>query len=117
MVVRALTLYLSGCRHWDLVLSDTPLLLLLLPCFPGPPLSLSRLSPPYAQDFFVVCFFLAWLVVALVPHFAYHNEVLLDAWLSLWTLVIQPLLGVLMLGTIVAGTLSYVQSKEEITTM
>lgn len=72
---------------------------------------------PPTQDFFVVCFFLAWLVVALVPHFAYHNEVLLDAWLSLWTLVIQPLLGVLMLGTIVAGTLSYVQSKEEITTM
>ncbi|GAB0496707.1 hypothetical protein MMPV_008022 [Pyropia vietnamensis] len=68
-------------------------------------------------DFFVVCFFLVWLVVALVPHFTSHNEVLLDAWLSMWGVVIQPLLGVLMAGTIVSGTLSYVQSKEDITSM
>lgn len=74
-------------------------------------------SSSSTQDFFVVCFFLAWLVVALIPHYASHNEVLLDAWLSIWGVVIQPLLGVLMAGTIVAGTLSYVQSKEEITTM
>lgn len=68
-------------------------------------------------DFFVVCFFLVWLVVALIPHYASHNDVLLDAWLSIWGVVIQPLLGVLMAGTIVSGTLSYVQSKEEITSM
>lgn len=75
------------------------------------------LAPRFPQDFFVVCFFLVWLVVALVPHYASHNEVLLDAWLSMWGVVIQPLLGVLMAGTIVSGTLSYVQSKEEITSM
>lgn len=117
--MRALTLFPSGCRRCGLLLGDAPLLLFF-------PRRLARAVSPWprsafpfppTQDFFVVCFFLAWLVVALVPHFAYHNEVLLDAWLSLWTLVIQPLLGVLMLGTIVAGTLSYVQSKEEITTM
>lgn len=64
-----------------------------------------------------MCFFLVWLVVALIPHYASHNDVLLDAWLSIWGVVIQPLLGVLMAGTIVSGTLSYVQSKEEITSM
>ncbi len=63
-------------------------------------------------DFFLVVALLAWLVVALVPHFAAQNDVLLDPWLALWKPFIQPVLGVLMLGTIVQGTISYVGRDE-----
>ena len=63
-------------------------------------------------DFFLVVSLLAWLVVALVPHFAAQNDVLLDPWLALWKPFIQPVLGVLMLGTIVQGTISYVSKNQ-----
>lgn len=63
-------------------------------------------------DFFVVIALLGWLAVALIPHFAAKNDVLLDPWLGLWGVFIQPVLGVLMLGTIVQGTLSYINSRE-----
>lgn len=63
-------------------------------------------------DFFLVVGLLVWLVVALIPHFAAKNDVLLDPWLGLWQPFIQPVLGVLMLGTIVQGTLSFINSKE-----
>lgn len=63
-------------------------------------------------DFFLVVALLLWLVVALVPHFATQNDVLLDPWLALWKPFIQPVLGVLMLGTIVQGTISYVGKND-----
>lgn len=63
-------------------------------------------------DFFLVVFLLAWLVVALVPHFVSKNDTLLDPWLILWQPFIQPVLGVLMLGTIVQGTISYVSGNK-----
>lgn len=62
-------------------------------------------------DFFLVLALLAWLGVALVPHFVSKNDFLLDPWLALWQPFIQPVLGVLMLGTIVQGTLSYISKK------
>ncbi|PXF43800.1 hypothetical protein BWQ96_06421 [Gracilariopsis chorda] len=62
-------------------------------------------------DFFLVIALLVWLAVALVPHFASKNDFLLDPWLALWQPFIQPVLGVLMLGTIVQGTLSYISKK------
>lgn len=63
-------------------------------------------------DFFLVLAFLSWLVVALIPHFVSKNDVLLDPWLALWQPFIQPVLGVLMLGTIVQGTISYISSDK-----
>lgn len=63
-------------------------------------------------DFFLVVGLLGWLAVALIPHFASKNEILLDPWLALWQPFIQPVLGVLMLGTVVQGTLSFITSKE-----
>lgn len=63
-------------------------------------------------DFFLVVGLLVWLVVALVPHFAAHNDALLDPWLALWQPFIQPVLGVLMLGTIAQGAWSFFSSKE-----
>lgn len=62
-------------------------------------------------DFFLVLGLLGWLAIALVPHFAAKNDVLLDPWLGLWQPFIQPVLGVLMLGTIVQGTISFINSK------
>lgn len=61
--------------------------------------------------FFLVVGLLVWLIVALVPHFASHNEVLLDPWLALWQPFIQPVLGVLMLGTIAQGAIGYFTPK------
>lgn len=63
-------------------------------------------------DFFLVLGLLGWLTVALIPHFAAKNDVLLDPWLALWPVFIQPVLGILMLGTIVQGTMSFINSKE-----
>lgn len=62
-------------------------------------------------DFFLVVGLLLWLAVALVPHFASKNDVLLDPWLGLWQPFIQPVLGVLMLGTVIQGTISYLNSE------
>lgn len=63
-------------------------------------------------DFFLVVGLLVWLAVALVPHFAAKNDVLLDPWLGLWQPFIQPVLGFLMLGTIVQGTISFINTKD-----
>ncbi|KAA8495037.1 hypothetical protein FVE85_3278 [Porphyridium purpureum] len=52
-------------------------------------------------DFFVVLGFLAWLAVAVVK----NDDDLYSQWYALWTPLIQPALGVLMLGTIVSGVL------------
>eukprot|EP00189_Rhodosorus_marinus_P010983 CAMPEP_0184738484 /NCGR_PEP_ID=MMETSP0315-20130426/1101_1 /TAXON_ID=101924 /ORGANISM="Rhodosorus marinus, Strain UTEX LB 2760" /LENGTH=150 /DNA_ID=CAMNT_0027206187 /DNA_START=77 /DNA_END=529 /DNA_ORIENTATION=- len=57
-------------------------------------------------NFFAVIFFLVWLAIGAGMHFVLGNDTLLDPWLQIWTPLIQPLLGVLMLGTIVSGTFS-----------
>ncbi|CAN8073858.1 unnamed protein product [Agarophyton chilense] len=62
-------------------------------------------------DFFLVLGLLGWLVVALVPHFVSKDDTLLDPWLALWQPFIQPVLGVLMLGTIVQGTISFISKN------
>lgn len=59
-------------------------------------------------DFFLVLALLLWLLIALVPHFASKNDFLLDPWLQLWQPFTQPVLGVLMVATIIQGTISYV---------
>lgn len=64
-------------------------------------------------DFFLVVGLLGWLLVALIPHFAAKNDVLLDPWLALWQPFTQPVLGVLMLATIGQGMLSYMFSSED----
>lgn len=63
-------------------------------------------------DFFLILALLVFLGISLVPHYSAHNDVLLDQWLALWQPVIQPLLGILMLATIVQGSISYVQRRD-----
>lgn len=63
-------------------------------------------------DVFLVVAMLAWLVIALVPHFTSQNDFLLDPWLKLWQPFTQPVLGALMAGTIVQGTISYITENE-----
>lgn len=72
----------------------------------------SAIDAVLVWNFFLVLGLLGWLVVALIPHFAAKNDVLLDPWLWLWQPFIQPVLGVLMLGTVVQGTISFINSKE-----
>mmetsp|Transcript_7518 Transcript_7518/g.13322 ORF Transcript_7518/g.13322 Transcript_7518/m.13322 type:complete len:171 (-) Transcript_7518:34-546(-) len=59
-------------------------------------------------DFFIVLFFLAWLSVAVVK----NDDALYDSWYKLWEPVIQPILGILMLGAIVSGILGSVGKKK-----
>lgn len=72
----------------------------------------SAIDMALLANFFLVIALLGWLGVALIPHFAAKNDVLLDPWLGLWGVFIQPVLGVLMLGTVIQGTLSYINSRD-----
>lgn len=61
-------------------------------------------------NFFLVVAILVALVIGLGAHAAGDDRIL-DLWLPLWQPVFQPVLGTLMLGTIVQGTISYIESK------
>lgn len=56
-------------------------------------------------DFFFILFILAWFVVGVVAQTLGNSTGLLDVWYSLWQLVFQPALGVLMLGALASGLL------------
>ena len=58
-------------------------------------------------DFFVVLFFLGWLAIAVVK----NDDDMYKMWYSLWDTLIQPALGVLMLGTLVSGVRGWLRSK------
>eukprot|EP00180_Rhodochaete_pulchella_P000878 Plantae.Rhodophyta-Rhodochaete_pulchella.ctg17096.p1 GENE.Plantae.Rhodophyta-Rhodochaete_pulchella.ctg17096~~Plantae.Rhodophyta-Rhodochaete_pulchella.ctg17096.p1 ORF type:complete len:171 (-),score=26.34 Plantae.Rhodophyta-Rhodochaete_pulchella.ctg17096:226-738(-) len=62
-------------------------------------------------NFGLVMLFLGWFIVGLVLHYAARNDTILDPWFALWPNVIQPVLGVLMLATILSGTASSMQQK------
>lgn len=60
-------------------------------------------------DFFFIIFIMFWGIAGLGEKAAIDTTVLIDAWLPLWPSVFQPALGVLMLGTIVQGTIGYIK--------
>lgn len=62
-------------------------------------------------DFFLVIALLLCLGIAIVPHFATHDDRLLNLWLSLWQPFIQPVLNVLMLGALAQGALNFIVPK------
>lgn len=56
-------------------------------------------------DFFFILFILAWFIVGVGAQTLGNSTGLLDVWYSLWQLVFQPALGVLMLGALASGLL------------
>ena len=56
-------------------------------------------------DFFFILFILAWFVAGIGAQTLGKSTGLLDAWYSLWQVVFQPALGVLMLGALASGLL------------
>lgn len=64
-------------------------------------------------DFFLVIILLLCLGIAVVPHFANHDDRLLNLWLSLWQPFIQPVLNVLMLGALAQGALGFIVPKQK----
>lgn len=72
----------------------------------------SLLETVLIWDFFLILGLLAWLGIALVLRSTADNNTLLDIWLGLWQPFIQPVLGVLMLGAIAQGALSFFNSKK-----
>jgi hypothetical protein len=64
-------------------------------------------------DFFAVVAALAWLGAGLAERAALGSSRLVDAWMPLWPLLWQPLIGVLMAGALVSGGAGWLASKRE----
>ncbi|MEE3719067.1 hypothetical protein V2H45_20185 [Tumidithrix elongata RA019] len=60
-------------------------------------------------DLFLVFFFFAWFMVALIGN-SFHFNLGLDLWQQLWQPVIQPVLGIMMAGAIASGIISKLKS-------
>jgi hypothetical protein len=64
-------------------------------------------------DFFAVLAALAWLGAGLAERAAFGSSRLVDAWMPLWPLLWQPLIGVLMAGALVSGGAGWLASKQQ----
>jgi cobalamin biosynthesis Mg chelatase CobN len=64
-------------------------------------------------DFFAVLAALAWLGAGLAEKAAFGSTRLVDAWMPLWPLLWQPLIGVLMAGALVSGGAGWLASKQQ----
>jgi len=62
-------------------------------------------------DFFAVLAALGWLGAGLAERAALGSSRLVDAWMPLWPLLWQPLIGVLMAGALVSGGAGWVAGK------
>lgn len=58
--------------------------------------------------FVLLCF--GWFAIALVGRAA-KVPLGLDLWLSLWTPVVQPALGILMAGALISGASSWLMKR------
>lgn len=56
---------------------------------------------------------LGWLVTGLAIKAATGNSSLVDAWLPLWPMVFQPIIGILMAGALVSGGAGWLKSKQQ----
>jgi hypothetical protein len=63
-------------------------------------------------DFFFILFVLLWFVAGLAQK-ATGSSQLLDTWYSLWNVVFQPALGVLMLGALMSGAAGKLSEKKD----
>jgi cadmium resistance protein CadD (predicted permease) len=63
-------------------------------------------------DVFLVFFFFIWFVAAVIAN-SNHLNLGLDLWQRLWMPVIQPALGVVMLGAILSGLSSKFTKKSK----
>ncbi len=61
-------------------------------------------------DLFLVFFFFAWFVLAIIAE-QLHLHFGLSVWHFLWQPVIQPVLGIMMAGAILSGIMSKFQSE------
>ena len=72
-----------------------------------------RLNDALVGVFFLVLFFGAWLLASVAEEQVLKTERLSSAWLSLWPVLIQPALGVLMLASIGSGAAAWVRQQRE----
>jgi hypothetical protein len=61
--------------------------------------------------FFAVLVFGAWLAAGVAEKSVAGTTVLSDAWFSLWPVVIQPLIGILMAASLLSGITSWAQEN------
>ncbi|CAM9570020.1 unnamed protein product [Heterosigma akashiwo] len=64
-------------------------------------------------DFFVVVGLLGWFVVGVIAKYAFGNSDIVISFRSNFDLVVQPAIGVLMLGTLAGAAVSKLNNKEE----
>ena len=63
-------------------------------------------------DFFFIVFALVWLITGVLADKAFGWSGPAELWFSLWTPVFQPAIGILMLGSIVTGTVDNILDKD-----
>ncbi|CEM12709.1 unnamed protein product [Vitrella brassicaformis CCMP3155] len=69
------------------------------------------LSTILVVDFFVVLVFVLWFVFGTIANAAFNAPAAIQAFDLLWTPVVQPALGILMLGTLGSAGAGWVQEK------
>jgi hypothetical protein len=56
-------------------------------------------------DAFLVLFFMGWLAVGVALKLTVGHSAILDVWYTLWQPVVQPLIGLLIIGAIASNFL------------
>jgi hypothetical protein len=62
-------------------------------------------------DFFLIIFFLGWFIAASISKEAFANPYLLERFQDIFQPVIQPALGVLMIGSVLSGVIKDDEKK------
>ena len=73
---------------------------------------LQSLNKVLVADFFFIVFALVWLITGVLADKAFGWSGPAELWFSLWTPVFQPAIGILMLGSIVTGTVDNILDKD-----
>ncbi len=71
---------------------------------------LSWLNLVLVADVFLVLFSFGWLAIAVIGHTA-GVPLGLDLWYKLWQPVFTPAMGILMVGALASGLISWISRK------
>lgn len=71
---------------------------------------LEWLNLALVADIFLVLFSFFWLAVAVIGH-SFGVPLGLDLWYRLWQPVFTPAIGILMLGAILSGIISWLSKR------
>ena len=73
----------------------------------------NTISTIITVDFFVILFFLAWFVAGVISSTVFKNDAIQIAFNGIFQPLVQPALGILMIGSIAGGALGRDVSEED----